>query len=352
MANPLDGTRVIDITGVIAGPACSWILADLGADVIKVESLTSMDRALGIGAPAMFTSLNRHKRSIAADLKNPRGKEILSKLFTRNDVLVENIGPGAMNRLGFSYEAVKEINPRMIYCSIKGYGPGPYENRLGYDIAAQSQTGLLYMTGTADEPRRMGTAAVDFTTATFSALAIILALRTRDSTGRGTLIENGLFESAAFLMTYQFAQAIVLGKSPPPLESPGLFFPIYEIFTAADGKYFLSLVTDVIAKLPREELLERLEKCAVVFAPVNSPVEALDHPQLKAPNKTCKVSYAGLDKSLELAQIPLSTSEFTPPQTSRAPELGQNTEEILGELGYTQGEIASFVQDGIVAQSG
>ncbi len=383
MASPLDGIKVIDVTGVVAGPTCGWILADLGADVIKVEASDSTSRS----SLSMFVSLNRHKRSLAADLKDPRGKEILSKLIARSDVLIENLAPGAMDRLGFSYEAVKEMNPRMVYCSIKGYGAGPYESRMATDYAMQAETGILYMTGTADEPKRMGVAAIDMTAAVFSCLAIVLALGKRGHTGRGTFVESGLFETAAFLMSTSLCSAIMLGKSPPPFNTPGGFGPIGEVFTAADGKniflqvrdaqwqrfceefgleellgerfstdqkrkeerpYILPLITDIIAKLPREELLERFEKCKVNFASVNTPFEALGHPQLKVPNKTCTVSYAGLDKPMELGQLPVSFEEFTPPQTSTVPELGENTEEILGELGYKQDEIAAFAQQGIV----
>ncbi len=389
MASPLDGVKVVAITGVVAGPTLGWILADFGAEVTNIESSTAL-RLSGYGAPAQFVTLNRNKKGIGVDLKNPKGKEILTKLVAKSDVLIENLGPGAVDRLGFSYEAVKEMNPKMIYCSIKGFATGPYENRLGYDNALQAETGLLYMTGGADEPKRIGASAIDMTAAIFSALGIVLALRERDSTGKGKSIESGLFESAAYLMSFNLCGTAVRGASPPHMNTPGMFYGIYDCFTTADNKkvfvgvttdkqwqrfceefkleefltgekfeteskrrtegrpIFMPKVKEIFAKSTREELMERFEKCNVVFAPVNAPLDVLDHPQLKAPNKTCKVSYAGFDKPVDLVNLPVTLEGFTPPQTAKTVLFGENNEEVLLDLGYTKDEIASLAQEGVL----
>ena len=179
MTRPLDGIKVTEVSGVVAGPTAGYIMGDLGADVVKVEIPKSAERNFFVGAPGMFVALNRSKKSIAIDLKNPEGKEIFYKMVRESDVFIENLGPGAMDRLGFSYEELKRINPRLIYGSIKGYGAGPRSDKLAYDISIQNETGLTYMTGKEDEPMRLGTAAIDMCTAIFLCLGIVMALKER-----------------------------------------------------------------------------------------------------------------------------------------------------------------------------
>jgi len=388
MVKPLDGIKVLELTGVVAGPTAGWILGALGANVIKVESPTSIERGMLLGAPSYFVSLNRDKRSVAVDLKTFEGKGIFYKIVQQSDVLVENLGPGTMDRLGFSYEKLKEVNPGLVYASIKGYGPGPSQNKLGYDMATQAETGLLYMTGSEDRPMRIGTSAVDICSAIFLCLGIALALKDREVSKEGKYIECNLFETASFLLNYVFGQTQVLGKSPPPLNTPGLWYGVYDSFTSADNKkiflgvtgdaqwgrfcqefgltellgerfstnkkrmkerpYVIPLITKLISNFPRDELMKRLERCNVVCSCVNTPLEALEHPQLKAPNKMCKVSYTGLDKPLELPTIPLSMENFFPSATATAPRLGENSAEILHELGYTEDEAKQLMQKGVV----
>lgn len=388
MVGPLDGIKVLELTSVIAGPTAGWLLGALGAEVIKVEAPISITREMHDGAPAHFVSLNRNKRSIAVDLKTVEGKEIFYKMVQQSDVLVENLGPGVMDRLGFSYEKLKELNPRFVYSSIKGYGAGPCQNKLGYDMAMQAEMGLMYMTGSEDRPMRIGTSAVDMSSAIFLCLGIVLALKDREVSNEGNYIECDLFETASFLMNYVFSQTQVLGKSPPPLNTPGLWWPIYDVFTSADNKrivvgvtsdaqwsrfcqefdlkellgdrfathakrmkerpYIIPLTAKIISKFSRDELVKKLERCDVVCACVNTPLEALAHPQLKAPNKMCKVSYTGLDKPIKLPAIPLSMEGFFPPTTATAPELGANTDEILCGLGYSEDEVEQLMQKGVV----
>jgi len=388
MTRPLDGIKVTEVSGVVAGPTCGYILSDLGADVVKVEIPASTERALGVGSPGMFVNLNRGKRSLAVDLKSPEGKEIFYKMIKRSDIFVENLGPGAMDRLGFSYAQLKEVNPGLIYSSIKGYGEGPCRNKLAYDFGIQNEIGLTYMTGTEDNPMRMGCAAIDITCAVFLCLGIMAALKERESTKKGKCVECSLFETGSILIGYSLTIAQVLGKSPPPLNTPGIYFPVYDLFTAADNKkmfvgitsdgqwdrfceefgltelqgerfssnakrmqerpYILPVVTKLISGFSRDELVERLEKCKVVVSPVNTPLEALEQPQMKAPNKLGEVSYVGLEKPLKTPILPLVMEGFTAPKSFITPGLGEHSEEVMGELGYTEDEVNQLIQKGVV----
>ncbi len=391
IARPLDGIKVTEITGVVAGPTTGRILIDLGATVVKIEIPASTERSLNAGAPGMFVTLNRNKRSLAVNLKSPEGKEIFYRRVKQSDVLVENLGPGAMDRLGFSYAQLKEINPKLIYSSIKGYGEGPCRNKLAYDDAIQNETGLTYMTGVEGQPRRIGCAAIDMASAIFLCLGIALALKEREFTKKGKYVECDLFETASFLMSYNLAAAQVLGKSPPSLNTPGIFFPVYELFTTADSKkmfigitsdgqwnrfcqefgltellderfssnakrmqerpYIIPVIANLISNFSRDELLERLEKCKVVVAPVNTPLEVLEHPQMQAPDKLGEISYAGLEKALKTPVFPLVLEGFTALKTFVAPELGEHSQEILCELGYTKDEVQQLIQREVVKRA-
>ena len=388
MTRPLDGVKVTEVSGVVAGPTSGCILSDLGADVVKVEIPTSTERAMFVGAPGMFVALNRNKRSLAVDLKSSEGKEIFYKMIQRSDVLIENLGPGAMDRLGFSYSKLKEVNPMLVYASIKGYGEGPDRNKLAYDISIQGETGLTYMTGTEDEPRRLGTSAIDINAAVLLCLGIVLALNERQLTKKGKYVECDLFETGCFLMGYIFAAAQVLGKPPPPLNTPGIYFPVYDLFTSADNKkvflgitsdaqwrrfcedfglkellserfstnekrmkerpYILPVLAKLISNFSRDELVERAGKCNVVVSIVNNPIETLEQPQMKAPNKMGETTYVGLKKAIKTPILPLVMEDFAAPTTSITPGLGENTDEVLRELGYTEDEVKQLVQKGVV----
>jgi len=208
---PLRGIRVIDMGHAILGPTCGLILADMGADVIKVEKAPDGDdtrrlRGFGVG---FFHYFNRNKRSLAVDLKREEGKEILRRLIAKADVLCENFGPGTMERLGFGYDDCARINPTLIYCTLKGFMPGPYEKRPSLDHLVQMMGGLAYMTGPRGRPLRAGTSVIDIVGGMFGAMGIITALYERMRTGKGQLVRATLFEATAFLVGQHMAMAAI-----------------------------------------------------------------------------------------------------------------------------------------------
>jgi len=259
-------------------------------------------------------------------------------------------------------------------------------------MAIQAETGLMYMTGLEDRPMRMGTSAIDMSSAIFLCLGIVLALRERDSTQRGKYVRSALFETGCFLTNYTMGQTQVLGTSPPPMNIPGgrWRFPIYDIFATKDNKkilvgvatdrqwqrfceefglgellgerfatqdkrlkerpYFLPLLTKLFLGLSRQELMEKLETCRVVCTAVNTPLEALENPQLKTPHKMCQISYPTLKEPIKAPTIPLLMEHFVPPAAATAPQLGEHTDEILYELGYSEDEIELLVRNGTVAR--
>ncbi|HWV80893.1 MAG TPA: CaiB/BaiF CoA-transferase family protein, partial [Hyphomicrobiaceae bacterium] len=211
---PLAGVRVVEFCHVIMGPTCGLILGDLGADVIKVEPAPNGDntrRMVGSGA-GFFATYNRNKRSLALDMKTPEGMEISKKLIASADVLTENFRPGAMDALGLGYEALKKTNERLIYCSLKGFLSGPYDKRSALDEVVQMMAGLAYMTGPVGRPLRAGASVNDMMGGMFAAIGILAALRERDRTGEGQLVQSALYENCAFLVGQHMMQYVVTGK--------------------------------------------------------------------------------------------------------------------------------------------
>ena len=216
---PLTGVRVVEFVHMVMGPTCGLVLADLGADVIKVEPAPDGDntrRLSGSGA-GFFVMNNRNKRSLAVDLKSPEGEALVLKLLGTADVLIENFRPGAMDRLGLGYAELSARHPRLIYCSCKGFLSGPYEHRVALDEVVQMMAGLAYMTGLPGRPLRAGSSVNDIMGGMFGAIGILSALHERHTTGRGRLVQVGLFENDAVLVAQHMAQFAVTGKEPPPM---------------------------------------------------------------------------------------------------------------------------------------
>ena len=244
---PLAGLRVIEFTHMVMGPACGLVLADLGADVIKVEPAPGGDntRRLGGSGIGFFAMANRNKRSLSVDLKSSEGRALVRRLLSTADVLVENFRPGAMDKLGLSYASLSAENPRLIYCSCKGFLPGPYDSRVALDEVVQMMGGLAYMTGPPGQPLRAGSSVNDIMGGMFGAIGILAAVTERERTGRGRHVQTGLFENNVLLMAQHMAQYALSGVEAPPMSVRQVAWPIYDLFNTADGgQVFVGVVTD------------------------------------------------------------------------------------------------------------
>ncbi|MBW7930722.1 MAG: CoA transferase, partial [Gammaproteobacteria bacterium] len=323
-ALPLAGVRVIEFTHMVMGPAAGLMLADLGADVIKIEPAEGDSTRLLPGSGAgYFPMYNRNKRSLCVDLKSAAGKEAVLRLLDGADVLIENFRPGTMERLGFGYEALSQRNPRLVYCSEKGFLSGPYEQRTALDEVAQMMGGLAYMTGPPGRPLRAGTSVIDVQGGMFGALGVIAALYQRHATGRGQYIVASLYESTVFLVGQHMAQFAVTGKAAAPMPVRVSAWAIYQVFDTADGEQvFVGVVSDkqwkllceafalhelaadrsldtnndrvahkerilpvikeTFLKYGKQELMAKLEKTGLPFAPIARPEQLFDDPHLAA----------------------------------------------------------------------
>src|ERR1700689_3949352 len=234
-ALPLAGIRVLEFCHAIMGPSPALILADLGADVIKVEPVGGdTTRRLPGFAAGFFGTFNRNKRSLALDFKSDEGRALLHRLVATADVAIENYAPGTMDRLGCGYADFAKTNPRIVYCALKGFLSGPYEHRPALDEVVQFMAGLAYMTGPPGQPLRAGSSVIDIMGGMFAVIGIQAALRERERTGRGQLVKSALFESAAFLMAQHMAGEAVTGRAPPPMPAREGAWAIYEPFETAD----------------------------------------------------------------------------------------------------------------------
>ena len=387
-ALPLEGIRVIEFTHTIMGPSCGVVLADLGADVIRVEPAPAGDHTRGLRgfASGFYTYFNRNKRAVAIDLKRPEGHAVAIDLLAGADALIENFGPGTMARLGLGWEQVHAINPRLIYCALKGFLPGPYENRTALDEIAQFMTGLAYMTGPPGRPLRAGASVVDIMGGVMGDIAILAALRQRDQDGQGRKVTASLFEAAAFLVGQHMAGEVVTGQPCPPMPARSSAWGIYETFATADGTpLFIGITSDAhwrgfCAGFARPDLLAdprfttnalrvenraalreivaalaasreigaltaMLEKAAIPFAPVATPSDLFADPQL-AP-RALDIAFPD-GKHAALPPLPLEIDAATPGLRRQPPLLGEHTDAVLEELGYDAARIAALREAGTI----
>ncbi|MGL4637066.1 MAG: CaiB/BaiF CoA transferase family protein [Beijerinckiaceae bacterium] len=390
---PLAGLKVIEFSHMVMGPSSGLILADLGADVIKVEPTGEGDntRKLAGSGAGFFVSLNRNKRSIQLNLKTPRGLALVKQLIATADVMTENFRPGALEAMGLGYDALAVANPRLIYCSLKGFLTGPYENRMALDEVVQMMGGLAYMTGPPGKPLRAGASVNDLMGGMFAAIGILAALQQRHATGRGQLIKSGLFENNMFLMAQHMMQFAVTGKAAAPMPNRVAAWAIYDVFDTADAsQVFVGVVSDLqwaafcdefqladlkadpaldtnrnrvlkrdsymprvrtlFSGLSRANILATCERIGLPFAPINRPEDMFDDPHLKHPGAMLEVTVAK-DRKAFVPALPLEFDGVRPSLRLDVPAAGAHSADIALELGLDETEIEALVAEGVLGIS-
>jgi crotonobetainyl-CoA:carnitine CoA-transferase CaiB-like acyl-CoA transferase len=387
---PLAGIRVVEFTHMVMGPTCGMVLADMGAEVIKVEPMTgdSTRRLLGSGA-GFFACFNRNKKSLAINAADPRGQEVLLKLMAGADVFSENFKAGTMDKLGLSYATLQALNPRLIYVSMKGFLPGPYDHRTALDEVVQMMGGLAYMTGPVGQPLRAGTSVNDIMGGLFGALGTLAALRQREATGRGQEVQSALFENNVLLVAQHMMQFAITGKAAAPMPSRISAWAVYDVFTVKNGEQiFLAAVSDTqwalmcaefdladlkadtrltsnndrvrardwlipilrqhFAPFAASELAQRFERKGLPYAPITKPQDLFDDPHLLATGGLAPVhvpadaSGAGHAVDTHTALLPLTMAGARLPLRQGPPSLGEHSDALLHELGYGDADIAAL----------
>ena len=399
---PLQGIRVIEFTHMVMGPTCGMILADLGAEVVKIEPIAGDNTRglLGSGA-GFFAMFNRNKKSLAVDVKDPRGREIVLKLVAGADIFSENFKSGTMDRLGFGPDALRTLNPRLIYVSHKGFLPGPYDNRTALDEVVQMMGGLAYMTGPEGQPLRAGSSVNDIMGGMFGAIGALAALQQRDNvktgTGHGHQVSSALFENNVFLVAQHMMQFAVTGKAAAPMPSRISAWGVYDVFTVMGGEQiFLAAVSDTqwavfcaefgfddlkadarlgsnnlrvqardwLIPLLRErlagctaaELSRRFETVGLPYAPITRPQDLFDDPHLLATGGLAPMdipadaSGAGRVVHTRTALLPLAIDGERLQVRCGPPSLGEHGTALLEELGYSAADIGRLQDDGVVAR--
>jgi len=387
---PLAGIRVLEFSHTVMGPTAGLVLADLGADVVKVEPAPEGDhtRRLSGFAAGFFGYFNRNKRSLAADLKTPEGQGLIRRLAERADVLVENYGPGTMERLGCGYEELAAVNPRLIYCALKGFLSGPYEGRPALDEIVQYMAGLAYMTGPPGRPLRAGASVIDIMGGVFGVVGVLAALREREQTGKGGLVRSALFESTVFLVGQHMAAEVMTGERPPPMPSRLGAWAIYQTFATADDDqlfvgitsnnhfrrfcevfdrpdlladprlatnedrvvarpWLVTIVADIVGRHSKAELMRLLELANIPFAPVAVPGDLFDDPHLLASGGLLDVTLPG-GRHTRLPALPFELDGQRPGLRREAPRLGEHSREVLSEAGLGADELADLERRRIV----
>lgn len=387
---PLAGVRVVEFSHVVMGPACGLVLADLGADVVKVEPPVGGDktRRLGAASAGLFMTYSRNKRGVAVDVHTPEGLAFVRRLIAEADVLIENFRPGALDAAGLDYVSLRELAPRLVYCSLKGFLSGPYEQRVALDEVVQMMGGLAYMTGPPGQPLRAGASVNDVMGAVFAVAGVVAALYERERTGRGKLVKAGLFENNAFLVAQHMARFAITGDAPRPMPVRDSGWGIYDVFGTSDGeRVFVAVVTDgqwrqfcdafaldelaaaealatnasrvevrewlvprvaeVLSRRTRSEICDLCEHAGVGFAPIRRPDELFDDPHLSRPESRVDVTLED-GRAAWLPALPLELDHQRPRGTLGPPRLGEHTVEVAEELGYSPEEIRSLVDAGVL----
>jgi crotonobetainyl-CoA:carnitine CoA-transferase CaiB-like acyl-CoA transferase len=395
-AGPLAGVRVVEFTHMVMGPSCGMVLADLGAEVMKVEPPTgdATRRLAGSGA-GFFALFNRNKRSLALDARSPRGREVLLRLVATCDVFVENFKPGAMDAMGLGVEALQRLNPGLVHVALKGFLPGPYERRTALDEVVQMMGGLAYMTGPEGRPLRAGASVNDIMGGMFGAIGALAALLRRQSTGRGGTVQAGLFENNVLLVAQHMMQFAVTGRPAAPMPGRISAWGLYDVFTVADGdQVFLAAVSDTqwqalcrefgwddllsdprlrsnndrvrerswllpllgerFAAFGGGELARRFEARGLPYAPIARPQELFDDPHLEASGGLAPIhvpadaSVAGREFATRVPLLPLTIDGARPGIRCGPPPIGADGDAVLRSIGYGDAEIEALAAAGVV----
>lgn len=391
---PLAGIRVIEFVHMVMGPTCGLVLADLGAEVIKVEPVPEGDntrRLMGSGAGYWMT-YNRNKKSFAVDMKSPEGLAVVKKLIATADVVTENFRAGAMDKLGLGYEQIKAIKPDIIYSSMKGFLPGPYQNRTALDEVVQMMTGLAYMTGPVGRPLRAGASVNDVMGGMFSVISILAALLQRGTSGRGQFVQTGLFENSAFLVAQHMMQNAVTGQAAAPMPNRISAWAVYDVFDTrdADEQVFLGVVSDSqwlafctafdfpewaqdpafarnnqrvqareqllpvirerIAHLDKQTVMALCEQAGLPFSPIQRPQDLVDDPHLLASGGMAEVSLPS-GEAVKVPMLPIEMNGERFGTRLDVPALGSHSRSLLEELGYTAAAIEELAGNGTIRSS-
>ena len=399
-ATPLAGLRVLEFSHTVMGPTAGLVFAELGADVIKVEPAPAGDHTRGLGgfAAGFFAAFNRNKRSLAIDLKRPAGRAALHRLAATADVVIENYGPGTMERLGCGYDVLAGINPRLVYLALKGYLGGPYEHRPALDEVVQFQVGLAYMTGPPGQPLRAGASIVDILGAVFGVVAAQAALRERETTGKGQRVSSALFESAAFLMSTHMAGIVATGLPMEPMPARRGAWAIYEVFpTGGGGSLFIGVTSDqqwsrfteefgltelardprlatnlmrsqerawlipalkeIVAQMPQDEVARRCGRAGVSWSPVAKPADLFADAHLVASSGLLDVFISrtggteGRKAPLPALPVEFGVGRSRPGLRRQPPRMGEHNQETLCEAGLAPAEITSLHEEGVIVRA-
>jgi crotonobetainyl-CoA:carnitine CoA-transferase CaiB-like acyl-CoA transferase len=389
---PLDGITVLDLTRVLSGPYCTMLLADMGARVIKIEQPGKGDDTRAWGPPflegesAYFLSINRNKESVTVDFKHPEGQRLLEQLVANSDVVVENFRPGTLAKLGLDYQSLAPRHPRLIYCSISGFGQtGPRAKEAGYDAVMQGEGGLMSITGDPGGPGvRLGVAIADVTSGMFAAYGVAMALFARERTGRGQEVDLAMLDTVAALLTYQAGNYFASGKVPARLGNRHPSIVPYETFSASDGDFVLAVGNDdqwrrfcAVAELPedlrfatnrqrvtnydavrpfiadrlrtqpRQHWIDRLNAAGVPCGSVRNLQELFADPQIQARQMVAEIEHATIG-ALRVLGVPVKLSDTPGAVRTPPPRLGEHTDAVLHDFGFSDDAIADLRRQKVI----
>ncbi|WP_174733338.1 CaiB/BaiF CoA transferase family protein [Mesobacillus harenae] len=391
----LEGIKVLDLSRTLAGPFSTMMLGDMGADIIKVEQPGTGDETRRFTPPTWndescyYLSSNRNKRSITIDIKSSEGQEIIYKLAKESDIFIENFRTGTMEKLGYGYEKLKEINPRLIYVSVSGFGrTGPEKDRAGYDLLLQGYSGLMSITGESDGPPvKTGTSIVDLTTGMFAAFSMVTALLAREKTGRGQFIDVSLLDSQVALLNYHGTNFFATGKPANRFGSGHPTICPYQAFQAKDMEVILAvandglwrkcctafgwndlmederfminddrvayrdilveIISDRLSKMESQEIFRLMDEAGVPCGPIHSVEQVLTHPHVLARDMILEIDHPNV-KDLKVPNFPVKFSETPAKLRQHPPLLGEHTDQILLELGYSEQKISTMKEQKVL----